>query len=60
MPSKKGKGGKNQRRGKKDGELDKRELIFKEDGQGESQVINGACLAKGAYPDSNRLGYHLG
>ena len=39
MPSKKGKGGKNQRRGKKDGELDKRELIFKEDGQEYAQCV---------------------
>jgi translation initiation factor 1A len=31
----KGKGGKNRRRGKNEADLDKRELIFKEDGQGE-------------------------
>ncbi len=29
-----GKGGKNRRRGKNENENDKRELIFKEDGQG--------------------------
>lgn len=34
MPKNKGKGGKNRRRGKNDNEDDKRELIFKEDGQG--------------------------
>lgn len=34
----KGKGGKNRRRGKGDSELDKRELIFKEDGQEYAQV----------------------
>jgi hypothetical protein len=33
-----GKGGKNRRRGKNDGEADKRELIFKEDGQEYAQV----------------------
>lgn len=37
MPKNKGKGGKNRRRGKGDGEENKRELEFKEDGQG-------ACL----------------
>lgn len=30
----KGKGGKNRRRGKNDGDADKRELIIREDGQG--------------------------
>jgi len=34
----KGKGGKNRRRGKGDSELDKRELIFKEEGQEYAQV----------------------
>ena len=34
MPKNKGKGGKNRRRGKNDNDDDKRELIFKEDGQG--------------------------
>lgn len=29
-----GKGGKNRRRGKNENESDKRELVFKEDGQG--------------------------
>jgi hypothetical protein len=34
MPKNKGKGGKNRRRGKNENESEKRELIFKEDGQG--------------------------
>eukprot|EP01026_Neomeris_dumetosa_P008934 TRINITY_DN1292_c0_g1_i1.p3 TRINITY_DN1292_c0_g1~~TRINITY_DN1292_c0_g1_i1.p3 ORF type:complete len:142 (+),score=28.98 TRINITY_DN1292_c0_g1_i1:104-529(+) len=38
MPKNKGKGGKNRRRGKND-TLDKRELIFKEDGQEYAQVL---------------------
>eukprot|EP00039_Didymoeca_costata_P032549 m.38302 g.38302 ORF g.38302 m.38302 type:complete len:144 (+) comp9416_c0_seq2:95-526(+) len=38
MPKNKGKGGKNRRRGKNENETDKRELIFKEDGQEYAQV----------------------
>jgi len=38
MPKNKGKGGKNRRRGKNEGE-EKREIIFKEDGQEYGQVI---------------------
>jgi len=38
MPKNKGKGGKNRRRGKNEGE-EKRELVFKEDGQEYAQVI---------------------
>merc|ERR1711907_904922 len=38
MPKNKGKGGKNRRRGKNENE-EKRELIFKEDGQDYAQVI---------------------
>ena len=34
-----GKGGKNRRRGKNENESDKRELIFKEDGQEYAQVV---------------------
>lgn len=34
MPKNKGKGGKNRRRGKNDNDDEKRDLIFKEDGQG--------------------------
>lgn len=39
MPKNKGKGGKNRRRGKNDNDDDKRELIFKEDGQGKSRTM---------------------
>mmetsp|Transcript_9206 Transcript_9206/g.55903 ORF Transcript_9206/g.55903 Transcript_9206/m.55903 type:complete len:141 (-) Transcript_9206:2753-3175(-) len=38
MPKNKGKGGKNRRRGKNDNE-EKRELVFKEDGQEYAQVL---------------------
>ena len=34
MPKNKGKGGKNRRRGKNENDVNKRELVFKEDGQG--------------------------
>ena len=34
-----GKGGKNRRRGKNENESDKRELVFKEDGQEYAQVV---------------------
>lgn len=47
MPKNKGKGGKKHKRGKGDGDLVKRELIFKEDGQEYGQVLkmlgNGRC-----------------
>uniref|UniRef100_A0A673G7G4 Eukaryotic translation initiation factor 4C n=1 Tax=Sinocyclocheilus rhinocerous TaxID=307959 RepID=A0A673G7G4_9TELE len=39
MPKNKGKGGKNRRRGKNENESEKRELVFKEDGQEYGQVI---------------------
>lgn len=39
MPKNKGKGGKNRRRGKNENESDKRELVFKEDGQEYAQVV---------------------
>jgi hypothetical protein len=35
-----GKGGKNRRRGKNENETEKRELVFKEDGQGNNLVNN--------------------
>lgn len=38
MPKNKGKGGKNRRRGKNDNDDDKRELVFKEDGQGKLSI----------------------
>ncbi|XP_076317489.1 eukaryotic translation initiation factor 1A isoform X2 [Tachypleus tridentatus] len=39
MPKNKGKGGKNRRRGKNENEADKRELVFKDDGQEYAQVV---------------------
>lgn len=38
-PQCEGKGGKNRRRGKNENESDKRELVFKEDGQEYAQVV---------------------
>jgi len=35
-----GKGGKNRRRGKNENEDEKRELVFKEDGQGERHDVS--------------------
>lgn len=50
MPQNKGKGGKNRRRGKNISEQEKRELVFKEDGQEYAQVMkmlgNGRLEAK--------------
>ncbi|CAN0897514.1 Eukaryotic translation initiation factor 1A [Linum perenne] len=49
MPKNKGKGGKNRKRGKNEADDEKRELIFKEDGQEYAQVMrmlgNGRCEA---------------
>ena len=39
MPKNKGKGGKNRKRGKNEADDEKRELVFKEDGQEYAQVI---------------------
>ena len=39
MPKNKGKGGKNRRRGKNENDYEKRELVFKEDGQEYGQVM---------------------
>jgi len=39
MPKNKGKGGKNRRRGKNEGEVKEKELVFKEDGQEYAQVL---------------------
>ncbi|KAF9513117.1 hypothetical protein BS47DRAFT_990029 [Hydnum rufescens UP504] len=41
MPKNKGKGGKNRRRGKNENDDDKRELVFREDGQGTIFFIQG-------------------
>ncbi|OQR82338.1 eukaryotic translation initiation factor 1A [Achlya hypogyna] len=61
--SKKGKGGKNRRRGKGDGEENKRELEFKEDGQEYAQVLrmlgNGRLEAY-CYDGVTRLGHIRG
>jgi len=50
MPKNKGKGGKNRRRGKNENDNEKRELVFKEEGQEYAQVIkmlgNGRLEAK--------------
>ncbi|CAI9292097.1 unnamed protein product [Lactuca saligna] len=47
MPKNKGKGGKNRKRGKNEADDEKRELVFKEDGQEYAQVLrmlgNGRC-----------------
>ncbi|KAJ8444745.1 hypothetical protein Cgig2_030419 [Carnegiea gigantea] len=49
MPKNKGKGGKNRKRGKNEADDEKRELVFKEDGQEYAQVLrmlgNGRCEA---------------
>ncbi|KAI3888863.1 hypothetical protein MKX03_036047 [Papaver bracteatum] len=51
MPKNKGKGGKNRKRGKNEADDEKRELVFKEDGQEYAQVLrmlgNGRCEAMG-------------
>ncbi|EPE07882.1 eukaryotic translation initiation factor eif-1a [Ophiostoma piceae UAMH 11346] len=58
MPKNKGKGGKNRRRGKNESDKDKRELIFKEEGQEYAQVIkmlgNGRLQAR-AFDDSGTM-----
>ncbi|KAK9716331.1 hypothetical protein RND81_06G226000 [Saponaria officinalis] len=50
MPKNKGKGGKNRKRGKNEADDEKRELVFKEDGQEYAQVLrmlgNGRCEAQ--------------
>jgi len=56
MPKNKGKGGKNRRRGKNENEAEKRELIFKEEGQEYAQVtkmlgngrLEALCFSDGA------------
>ncbi|XP_052492768.1 eukaryotic translation initiation factor 1A, X-chromosomal-like [Budorcas taxicolor] len=45
MPKNKGKGGKNRRRGKNENESEKRELVFKEDGQVIKMLGNGQLEA---------------
>jgi translation initiation factor 1A len=58
MPKNKGKGGKNRRRGKNENESDKRELVFKEDGQEYAQVtkmLGNGRLEAYCFDGSNRL-----
>jgi len=63
MPKNKGKGGKNRRRGKNQNEPDKRELVFKEDGQEYAQVQrmlgNGRCECF-CFDGTTRLGHIRG
>jgi len=58
MPKNKGKGGKNRRRGKNENDNEKRELIFKEDGQEYAQVLkmlgNGRLEAR-AFDDAGTV-----
>ena len=58
MPKNKGKGGKNRRRGKNEGDGEKRELVFKEDGQAYAQVLrmlgNGRLEAR-AFDDQGTI-----
>ena len=63
MPQNKGKGGKNRRRGKNVSEQEKRELVFKEDGQEYAQVMkmlgNGRLEAK-CFDGETRLAHIRG
>ncbi|TIA80290.1 hypothetical protein E3P84_02642 [Wallemia ichthyophaga] len=63
MPKNKGKGGKNRRRGKNDNENDKRELIFKEEGQEYAQVsrmLGNGRLEASCFDGNKRLGHIRG
>jgi len=63
MPKNKGKGGKNRRRGKNENDNEKRELVFKEDGQEYAQVIrmlgNGRLEAR-CFDGTSRLAHIRG
>jgi translation initiation factor 1A len=63
MPKNKGKGGKNRRRGKNENDNEKRELIFKEEGQEYAQVVrmlgNGR-LSTYCFDGQNRLAHIRG
>jgi len=63
MPKNKGKGGKNRRRGKNENDNEKRELVFKEDGQEYAQVVkmlgNGRLEAK-CFDGTTRLAHIRG
>ncbi|KAL3680497.1 hypothetical protein R1sor_023453 [Riccia sorocarpa] len=54
MPKNKGKGGKNRKRGKNEAEDEKRELVFKEDGQEYAQDDKADVILK-YQPDEARL-----
>ncbi|EAA60261.1 hypothetical protein AN8712.2 [Aspergillus nidulans FGSC A4] len=51
MPKNKGKGGKNRRRGKNENDNEKRELVFKEEGQEYAQVGDIILLSLRDYQD---------
>jgi translation initiation factor 1A len=52
MPKNKGKGGKNRRRGKSDNDAVKREITFKEEGQGKCSTVARAGVVAGYTPSS--------
>ncbi|KAL0001569.1 hypothetical protein SO802_015350 [Lithocarpus litseifolius] len=54
MPKNKGKGGKNRKRGKNEADDEKRELVFKEDGQEYAQDDKADVILK-YMPDEARL-----
>ncbi|ETS74263.1 hypothetical protein G7054_g9931 [Neopestalotiopsis clavispora] len=63
MPKNKGKGGKNRRRGKNENDNEKRELIFKEDGQEYAQVtkmLGNGRLETLCFDGTKRLGHIRG
>ncbi|PVU89574.1 hypothetical protein BB561_005283 [Smittium simulii] len=63
MPKNKGKGGKNRRRGKNESEGEKRELIFKEEGQEYCQVtkmLGSGRLEVVSFEGVKRLGHIRG
>jgi len=62
MPKNKGKGGKNRRRGKNENEAEKRELIFKEEGQEYAQVtkmLGNGRLEALCFSDSQKRLCHI-
>lgn len=63
MPKNKGKGGKNRRRGKNQNEPDKRELVFKEEGQEYGQVqrmLGNGRIECFCFDGTTRLGHIRG
>ncbi|CAI9100445.1 OLC1v1037555C1 [Oldenlandia corymbosa var. corymbosa] len=61
MPKNKGKGGKNRRRGTNNGDNEKRELLFKEDGQDYAWVLRmlGNCRLEAACVDGTKRLCHI-